>query len=438
MQGALAQSLYFQFADHAVAPTDEMTKLYMKGLADARYMRIWQDIAIEQIHLRGWFKSIEDETKPSTLSLVSLQRALHFRTVSDPADEPLCIATLLSLDQKYVVGASTLQDRMVRVWELIAKKLGGTVPARILFSSDETLDVPGWRWAPRSLLGASDATKDSVMDVHHRIMRFRAWRSDEFEAEDTMRASGVPTPWGLRVQMGGYILKSIPLLQHLPLHPWERVAGSHEDMILVKHSASGRWLRLMDFYRLEMSKKWSPEERREYDRRTDNLLCRLIDSGGQALLYDRSPQKGQYYPSLMVRFEDGWNQQADVGARQTLRARRERMVIFDWASPAHTIVAEGLEELALKVAKSDVTERFLKAMDSVSDWEQGRRAMDQVKDYMKAVVAEKWAYDPAFVEAVRDTRGPKMEDLLWAEIQMRFSHSIVCEEVPDSQAWLVD
>lgn len=412
----------------------------MKGLADARYMRIWQDIAIEQVHLRGWFKSIEDETKPSALNLVSLQRALHFRTVSDPADEPLCIATLLSLDQTYVVAASTLQDRMVRVWELVAKKLSGTAPARILFSSDETLDVPGWRWAPRSLLGASYAAKDSAMDVHHRIMRFRAWRSDVLETEDTTRNSGVPTPWGLRVQMSGYVLKSVPLLPHLPLHPWERVAGSHEDMILVKHTASGRWLRLMDFYRLEMGRRWSPEERREYDRKTDNLLCRLIDNGGQALLCDRNPTQGQHYPSVMVHLEDGWNQQGqgEDRARQTMRARQEQMVILDWASPAHTIVADGLEELAMKVAQSDVTQQLLNAMDTASDWENGRTAMEGVKEYMKTVVAEKWKSDAAFVEAVRDTRGPNMEHLLWAEIQMRFSHSIVCEEVPDSQVWLVD
>lgn len=410
----------------------------MKGLGDARYMRIWQDIAIEQVHLRGWFKSIEDETKPSALSLVSLQRALHFRTVSDPADEPLCIATLLSLDQAYVVAASALQDRMVRVWELVAKKLGGSVPARILFSSDETLDVPGWRWAPRSLLGASYAAKDSAMDVHHRIMRFQAWRSDRLVAEDLARNSGVPTPWGLRVKMGGYILKSVPLLPHLPLHPWERVAGSHEDMILVKHSASGRWLRLMDFYRLEMGRRWSPEQRREYDRKTDNLLCRLIDGGRQALLCDQNPRQGQHYPSLMVRLEDGWNQLGEDRARQTMRARRERMVILDWASHAHTIVADGLEELAMKAAQSDVTEQFVKAMDTASDWEQGRIAMDAVKEYMKAVVARKWKSDATFVEAVRDTRGPNMENHLWAEIHMRFSHSIVCEEVPDSQVWLVD
>lgn len=393
---------------------------------------------MEHVHLRGWFRSIEDEKSPSTLSLVSLQRALHFRTVSNPADEPLCIATLLSLNQQHVLAASTVQDRMVRIWELVAKKLGGTVPARILFSSDQTLDVPGWRWAPRSLLGASDAAKDSAMDVHHRILRFRPWRSDGPEAEETKNTAGVPTPWGLRVQMGGYILKSVPLLPHLPLHPWERVAGSHEDMILVKHLASGRWLRLMDAYRLEMGKKWSASERRQYDQKTDNQLCRLIDSGRRALLCDRSPQKGLYYPSLMVHLEDGWNQQGEQGARQTLRARRERMVILDWVSPAHAIVADGLEELAKNVAKSDVTQQFLKGMDHVSNWDQGQNAVTRVKEYMRVVVAEKWKSDTAFVEAVRDTRGANMEDLLWAEIQMRFSHSIVCEDVTASQVWLVD
>ncbi|KIH91208.1 hypothetical protein SPBR_01294 [Sporothrix brasiliensis 5110] len=447
-EGALAQSLYFQFADHAVAPADALAKLYAKGLADARYMRIWQDMSTEHVHLRGWFRSIDDQESASTLSLVNLQRALHFRTVSNPADEPLCIATLLSLDQTYVMAASHVQDRMARVWALVAEKLGGSVPARVLFSSDETLDIPGWRWAPRSLLGASHAANGPVMDVHHRIMRFRDWRSGDTVSDNTTTSTsdtGTPTPWGLRVQMGGYMLRSVPLLPDLPLHPWECVAGSREDFIYVKHEASGRWLRLMDVYRMEMARTWSAEERRLYDAKADNRLCRLIDGGRQALLCDVHLHEGHAHPTLMVQLEHAWDQQSGTrtdeekyGTRHTLRARRERMVILEWASPAHAVVADGLKELALQVANSDATTQFLDDMANATDWNQGRRALETVQEVMKAAMAAKWTSDPAFVDAVWDSRGPNMEDVLWAEIPMRFSHRIVCDDVSASQVWLVD
>ncbi|CAK7206491.1 hypothetical protein SEUCBS139899_009287 [Sporothrix eucalyptigena] len=446
-EGALAQSLYFQFADKAITPTEPMEALYRKSLSDARYMRIWQDVAIEQVHLRGWFQSLGGESSAfAPLSLVSLQRTLHFRTVSNPADEPLCIATLLGLDQAEVVAVSDAQERMIRVWDMVAAKLGGGVPARILFSSDATLEVPGWRWVPRSLLGASYA-KDSTMDVHHRVMRFRPWRDNlandsgklENPTTETDKGTiGVPTPWGLRVKMGGFILKSVPLLPGLPLHPWEQVASAHEDMLLLKHTPSGRWLRLMDFYRLEKGRRWTAEERRQYDRQADNLLCRLIDTGRQALLCDRSLQVGNYHTSLMVHLEDGWNRPSDTETTRTLRGRRERMVILDWASPAHAIVAEVLQELACKVAGSEATQQILKTMANATTKEEGKDAINKVKTLMKTVMAGKWKTDAAFVEAVHDTRGPSMQDLMWAELQMRFSHNLVCEDVAETQEWLVD
>ena len=58
---------------------------------------------------------------------------------------------------------------------------------------------------------------------------------------------GMPTPWGLRVKMGGFTLSSTPLLPDLPLHPWGNVVEAHEDIVLAKHLSSGRWLRLMKF-----------------------------------------------------------------------------------------------------------------------------------------------------------------------------------------------
>lgn len=43
-EGALTESLYIQFADKALSSYALLVKLFAAGNADARYMRIWQDI----------------------------------------------------------------------------------------------------------------------------------------------------------------------------------------------------------------------------------------------------------------------------------------------------------------------------------------------------------------------------------------------------------
>ena len=208
-EGALAQSLYFQFADRAISLSQPLDAVYRKGLLDARYMRLWQDIFVEKIHLRDWF-----DVQSGLSSLTRLQRALHFRTVSNIADEPLGIATLLGLDQNKVIAISDAEQRMRCVWEMVANTLGGVVPARILFATDATLDISGWRWAQHSLLGTNDAAKQSPMDVFYRVTRFQPWQDLYSRAMINTQTfgqkndgfMGMPTPWGLRVKTGGFTL----------------------------------------------------------------------------------------------------------------------------------------------------------------------------------------------------------------------------------------
>jgi hypothetical protein len=54
--------------------------------------------------------------------LLALQIGLLYRTVTVPSDEPLCIATLMSLNMNDIVAIDDEQKRMRKVWELIADK----------------------------------------------------------------------------------------------------------------------------------------------------------------------------------------------------------------------------------------------------------------------------------------------------------------------------
>ena len=43
-EGALAQSVYFNFSDHQLDGVQLLKQLFQEGLKDGRYMQIWHDI----------------------------------------------------------------------------------------------------------------------------------------------------------------------------------------------------------------------------------------------------------------------------------------------------------------------------------------------------------------------------------------------------------
>jgi hypothetical protein len=99
--------------------------------------------------------TLDDTERHSRLR--SLQQSIISRGVSVPSDEPLLITTLLDLDMSYVIAANGAEDRMKRVWKLIATALGGVTP-RIIFWNDDPINLPGWRWAPRSFLAKPNSS----------------------------------------------------------------------------------------------------------------------------------------------------------------------------------------------------------------------------------------------------------------------------------------
>lgn len=106
-----------------------------------------------QCFTRGWKSaSVGTEsstTRSSAASLSGCSRALRFRTTSVSTDEPLCLSTLAGVELKKVLEEKK-QDPMRRFWELIPK-----LSTALLYWNGPRLNVPGLRWAPASLLGAS-------------------------------------------------------------------------------------------------------------------------------------------------------------------------------------------------------------------------------------------------------------------------------------------
>ncbi len=123
--------------------------------------------------IAGFFQIIGPEALSHSFSnsLTNLQRSLHFRAVTVASDdEAICIANLLSLDIGYILEVAAPEERMARVWALIyasRTQKGLHLPAKLVFFEDDCLDLPGWHWAPRTLLRIS--AKGPTRDMNWRV-----------------------------------------------------------------------------------------------------------------------------------------------------------------------------------------------------------------------------------------------------------------------------
>ncbi|UKZ51105.1 hypothetical protein TrVGV298_004860 [Trichoderma virens] len=424
-EGALTKSLYIQFADKAVNSYALLVKLYAAGNVDARYMRIWQDVMSAYNELQGLLNGIEGLTIKQS-PLLNLQRALQFRTVSVPSDEPLCISTLMGLDTKYIAAAPDAETRMARAWELMNKSLG-SLPTRVIFYADEVLSIPGWRWAPRSLLGSS--VKDPVLSIDERVLRL---------AGDGL---AVPTPLGLKVALPGCRLIPRPLVAGLPLHPWPGSINATEDQIIVRNAESGKWCRVIDWYRSKKIASWTDEERSAFDRKQNNPLCREIDSGRCILIYDEKSRADGTIIACMAQIEEvggdfGHASITPIELQTGLRVHRTRAVVMSPLSDEEVLMMTIFRDLATLVAIDQETSNLQTIEDRESeDW---KNCMAKVKDKMKEVMAEAWKSSPELRQAVQNNIGPDLEEYMWAFIPKAFSHDVVVEETPSEQLWFVD
>ena len=375
-------------------------------------------------------------------NLVNLQGALHFRTVSNPADEPLCITTLLGLDLQYVVSAQSAQERMSRVWELISRSLGGGVPAAIIFSLDETLAIPGWRWAPSSLLGVR---ADGLMEISNRLLRFRnlVLDSDAPSSEPNRRwRIGTPTPLGLRIQMPGYVLKPVARLpESSVLCLWDGMVRPREDQVFAKEISTGQWYNISDLYRSRKISRWSDEERFAYDDKVNNPLSRAIQTGNSAIILDPGIDNGGIRHGLLVQAitPDGDAQSAQLQEEPSAKAvRRGPIVAIQKANPTQVLVAETLRQLATRAAETPATRALLEVSGEAKDNPTHKEAVNKAREMMKELMADMWKTNPEFVQAIHDTVGPNTEEYIWARIPMSFQYDIVCEGLPSTQVWFVD
>jgi hypothetical protein len=372
----------------------------------------------------------------SIIKLVDLQRALNFRTVSVPSDEPLCIATLMDLDARYISATLDAEERMTRVWELISRAKEG-LPSKMIFYLDEALSTPGWRWAPKSLLGSSAG--DSIWSFDHRALRFNDMI---FPEESDYSNFGIPTPMGLKVKLPGCRLKPQPLVPELPLDPWEGFIPN-EDEILLQDNVTGRWMRIIDWYRSTKIVAWTTEERMAYDNKVNKPLARSILTGKCALLYDQEQAHDVGTRTcIMVQVDElDEAQRVDPSlnlgeGESALMARGRRPVILSPLTEADERMKNTLKGLACRVAADKVTQDLIKI--DRGDELARKDGLSALRKRMEEVMAEAWISDPELEQSVKDLIGDDMAEYMWNYLPKSFSCDIYMHEMPDGQIWFVD
>ncbi|KAG5973860.1 hypothetical protein E4U55_000231 [Claviceps digitariae] len=438
-EGALGRALQMQFADRAVNNMALLTELFPLARQDPRFMRIWQDINHEYNQLLGFSPKTGPE---NTLvwpqpSLSTLQRALHFRTVSVASDEPLCISTLMNLDTMYIASATTAEERMARVWEKLAQDQGG-ISARVLFYLDDKINMPGWRWAPKSLLASS--TDDSVLSLDERAMRFHIEHTQDL---------GVPTSLGLKITLPGYRLIPASILPGLPLHPWPEVIKPSEDQILLQNEETGQWFRIIDWYRAKKLPTWTRQESLAFDKREESPLCKAIDTGRCGILVDETlAMEDSTRIGCLLQVEEISRGETTTLVGHTtvsnepsipLRARRDRSVIMSRLTVAERQMMSMIQHLAEVVAQNESTAAFLEVQKGFkpgsTEW---KTAEEEVRQNMKQVMREAWLEHPDVLQqTMKDTVGEGMDDYAWVFIPKLFSHKIAMKELTE-QVWIID
>ena len=194
LQGAaLAKKLWFQFANGPL----HLHQLGSDLNAIHGYEFKRKGLAMDMIHTYGEMKIFSAGTpgiKPRN-TISSITSAVQHRLVSVASDEPLCLATLLSLDVKEILRVPESQ-RMHRLWSLAPLAHNG-IPRDILFHPGPKMGEEGCRWAPATLL--------VPMRYEGKSIRVSKGVDDQ----------GTPTTHGLRIRLSGCMISSPGLPQGL-------------------------------------------------------------------------------------------------------------------------------------------------------------------------------------------------------------------------------
>ncbi|KAG0651411.1 hypothetical protein D0Z07_1659 [Hyphodiscus hymeniophilus] len=435
-EGALARSLYFQFADEAVSLSG-LRKDFGEHANSVRHQILALDSMQEVWRIEGFFKRDQHSIEGDQPSLIVLDQALQFRSVTVASDEPLCIGTLMSLDLSAILAVEPKEERMQKVWELLAAEKGG-IPALVIFFEEQRIDARGWRWAPQSLLSVTK----SIYQANVRIVR---WGEGQL---------GIPTSLGLKVRFPGFRISVLKYEDGKPRNPWPGLKRIPEAYMHFRDKDTGEWYMVSDKRQAYLNSKWTTdEERLEYNKLELFLLHDIADSD-KAMIVMRGEGKLLGVNDALYAFpvSDGMkdDKQTQVSG---IAVKTERHIIVNLLDPENGYIYTTIGRLAMELRRHEMTDRHLALFERLKDEvgnsstvlkermqenEEFKASIKNLRKKMKAMTASVADVDERFVQAVKNFFGPSLVGDVWVLIQDWFNHGYLGEKVDDEQSWYID
>ncbi|PMB67196.1 hypothetical protein BM221_006858 [Beauveria bassiana] len=414
------------FQDKAVAVSALMQDLYLQGMKDMRFLRIWHDLLNEVNVIRNFedtSRSLEHVYyKPQ---LITLQRSIHFRTVSVPSDEPLCIAVLMGLQIDGLTFMKDGEQRMAAVWAALAETLGG-LSTSLVFHLEETLSMKGWRWAPKSLLGSLG--EDSTLGMDERSLRFGV------PLPVSTPSLGMPTPKGLRMRAHGGFMTVTPIRENFDLHPWKGVTKRViENHVLIHRELTGEWYRIADWHRSRKLGSWSDEEEKAYSEKHPSPLFDCIRSNTAALIFQDFETQAEAMVAILGKVHECLD---DDEEQKAMLFERERTVMCWRLATKEVALLNKVIAISNRLADDQVTASLVACGKEASP--QRDECLAKVKKWLETTVDREWKEDAEFAQLVEDTMGEDMEGSVWPLILVDYSNLISMNDSAEDQLWFVD
>ncbi|MCJ1287815.1 hypothetical protein MMC26_007167 [Xylographa opegraphella] len=409
-EGVLAKSLWFQFHDQAEDFAVLKNGLFLEGYEDVRAMIIYHDL-VNQFQWLGIYNP-EDPANPKIgQELLTLDYALSRRAVSVPADEALCITTLLDLNLREIVAVPAEHEaRMCKLWELIAKKYGG-IPQSILTLGYTRLETEGFRWAPKTLLDEGVAYRGGQRIVY--------WSDPVL---------GQPDKNGLLVKCSGYIISNRHWDDGLLQNPWQSLGLVNTNFPLMTFrdgESAERYGFSVRPYNRDIPLQMSNSKNTVY-----GTVHELVDSGPCGILQVMNSAKDKTAEALMGRIK--------TLSSGICQIHRPVLVLLWRLDTSMTLVFDTVEQIATAARSILPTRRMdeLQRQDQQNSKEM-EAAVKDMKSFVKALTEEKLRDRDVTAAMNLSLKTTDMACLAGLVLDF-FWHDYVAQGYDASQAWYID
>jgi len=394
------------------------------------------------------------------------QAALYFRVVSFASDEPLCIATLLSLDQTAVHAHTCRQMRVQNIWEQLAAKCGG-IPARIIFYVEEPLTLEtlsGWRWAPKSLL--LPETESGMNYITATTRWTSSTPSHTPESWDFQVGTLVETQ-GLRVSYPGMRIKLTPWTNGESKWPWGLYCRQLvENQLFCRDVDSGQWFTISGYFRSVIATEWTWEEWSDRDARLleeDNLdgqytegtrksqpIFNELAKPGELVLIRDTDSKIPTVVHLLARVQE---QDSPRKRGDAVHVHSCLPVFLTEVSKSHWLVLDTLQRLAKEVSSSEEHREVSRRLWTRDDAghatapaaDECRPVLTALCQKMQSVTSEYWQAeekqrDSDFIVGYEALFGKSSAANCWKALAWAVGYDLSVELIAEgwNQEWIVD